>query len=144
MWLVFSKPLSPARGASSHCLPDGFFSRRKWVNAHKKQGLVLRKGPVILAVIILHEGIESDQTRCCPVSKKRFSSIVLATIQCFQGMIFRTGVGCLSPKKMSQILGVSSGSHLGCQGCKILDWIWEMVERQEERKLLAEPVPVSG
>lgn len=41
------------------CLMD--FSRGKCVNAHKKQGLALRKGPVILAVIILHKGVETDQ-----------------------------------------------------------------------------------
>lgn len=141
IWLVFPKPLPPVRGALTVCLMG--FSRRKWVNAQKKQDLAPSEGPVILAVITLHEGWRV--TKPAAVLWERNGSLQYgeALLQWPDSVLpghQRTGMGCLSLKTVGQILRIPSGPHSGCQCGRVLGWIWERVVRQGERRLLVEPV----
>lgn len=114
IWLVLPKPLPPGRGALTVRLMD--FSRRKWVNAQKKQDLAPTEGPAILAVFTLHKGRRVTKPDAVPWVRNGSPPYGEALLQwpdpVLPGHISRTGMGCLSFKTVGQILGIPSRAPL--------------------------------
>lgn len=88
IWLVFPKPLPPIRGALTVCLMDFFQGENELI--HRKAGPSTQWEPSDLSCYYSPQGAESDQARCCSMSKKWFSSIWRSTIAIIWSSASRT------------------------------------------------------